>query len=61
VRRLLTQVFIDAATRCRAEQNDPNFPAKHDGKTFAQFYGTGNLKNAFNRCVAMKAKAQELE
>src|ERR671937_1382015 len=30
-----------ANSLCRAEQNDPNFAATHDGKTFAQFYGTG--------------------
>jgi hypothetical protein len=41
---------------CRAEQNDPNFPAKHGGKTFAQFYGTGNLSNAFGNCVSRKAR-----
>ena len=47
----------NAAQRCRAEQNDPNFAATHGGKTFAQFYGTGrNGNNAFGRCVSSKAQ-----
>jgi hypothetical protein len=56
---LALQDLTTANQQCRAEQNDTNFPASHNGKTFAQFYGTGNLKNAFGRCVSMKAKAQE--
>jgi hypothetical protein len=46
-----------ANTLCRAEQADPNFAATHDGKTFVQFYGTPNGKNAFARCVSLKAKS----
>ena len=53
------QDLLTAAQQCTAEQNDANFAANHAGKTFAQFYGTGNLKNAYGRCVSMKAKAQE--
>ena len=47
-----------AAQQCRAEQNDPNFAASHGGKTFEQFYGSGQSgKNAFGKCVSAKAKA----
>lgn len=47
----------NAAKQCRAEQQDANFAATHDGKTFAQFYGTNpNGKNAFGKCVSAKAK-----
>jgi hypothetical protein len=45
-----------ARAQCAAEQADPNFPASHDGETFAQFYGTGKGANAFGRCVSGKAK-----
>src|SRR5919199_655745 len=45
-----------ASTLCRAEQADPNFAADHAGKTFAQFYGKGNGKDAFGNCVALKAR-----
>jgi hypothetical protein len=48
----------NAVDECRAEQSDPNFAAGHDGKTFDQFYGTGNGKNAFGKCVSGKAKAE---
>jgi hypothetical protein len=48
----------NAASECRAEQSDPNFAATHSGKTFAQFYGTGNGKNAFGKCVSGKARAE---
>jgi hypothetical protein len=42
---------------CRAEQADPNFASSHDGKTFAQFYGSGaKHKNAFGNCVSLKAR-----
>jgi hypothetical protein len=47
-----------AQSACTAEQNDANFAATHDGKTFAQFYGTGKSgSNAFGRCVSGKANA----
>lgn len=49
----------NAAKQCRAEQDDSNFAAAHEGKTFAQVYGTGNGKNAFGRCVSSKAKTAE--
>jgi hypothetical protein len=45
-----------ANTLCRAEQADPNFASAHGGKTFAQFYGKGNGKNAFGNCVSLKAR-----
>lgn len=50
------QNLTTAAGACRTEQNDANFAANH-GKTFDQTYGTGNLKNAFGKCVSAKAKA----
>ncbi|HVL96608.1 MAG TPA: hypothetical protein VM266_12175 [Solirubrobacteraceae bacterium] len=47
-----------AAKACRAERDDANFAASHDGKTFDEFYGTGkNRKNAFGKCVSSKSKA----
>jgi hypothetical protein len=52
----------NASKACSAEQDDPNFAATHDGKTFAQFYGTNkNGKNAFGKCVSKKAKAAAQE
>jgi hypothetical protein len=51
-----------AAKECKAERADPDFPAAHDGKTFQEFYGTGKKgRNAFGRCVSMKAKAKKAE
>jgi hypothetical protein len=46
-----------ANSLCRAEQADVAFAATHGGKTFAQFYGAGNDKNAFARCVSLKARS----
>jgi hypothetical protein len=47
-----------ASAACTTEQNDPNFAAAHDGKTFAQFYGANkNDRNAFGKCVSQKAQA----
>ncbi|MDX6481131.1 MAG: hypothetical protein QOG85_1641 [Gaiellaceae bacterium] len=47
-----TQVQSSAQDTCTAQQNDPTFPASHDGKTFAQYYGTvPNGSNAFGNCV----------
>lgn len=51
------QNLAPAPAACRAEQSDTNFAANHGGKTFDQAYGTGNLKNAFGKCVSAKAKA----
>ena len=49
---------INAARACKAEQQDPNFAATHDGKTFNEFYGTNaNDNNAFGKCVSSKAQA----
>jgi hypothetical protein len=49
---------VSARSACTAEQADPNFAASHDGKSFAEFYGTGkNHKNAFGQCVSSKTKA----
>lgn len=54
----VNQAHVNASEACRAEQADANFAASHGGKTFAQFYGTNaNDKNAFGKCVALKAKA----
>ncbi|HWN21512.1 MAG TPA: hypothetical protein VNP93_06030, partial [Gaiellaceae bacterium] len=48
----------EASAACEAEQADVGFPAAHDGKTFAQFYGVGKRgANALNRCTQAKAKA----
>jgi hypothetical protein len=53
---------VSARSACSAEQADPNFAASHDGKTFAEYYGTGpNHKNAFGKCVSSKAKAASEE
>jgi hypothetical protein len=47
-----------AVAACRAEQADPNFPASHDGKSFAQFYGKGRHGGgAFSHCVQSKREA----
>jgi hypothetical protein len=47
----------NAAKQCKAEREDANFAASHDGKSFAQFYGTGpKRKNAYGKCVSAKAK-----
>jgi hypothetical protein len=49
---------ISAREACSAEQADPNFAASHDGKSFAEFYGTGpQHRNAFGKCVSSKAKS----
>jgi hypothetical protein len=47
-----------AAKQCKAERNDPNFAASHDGKTFEQAYADGEkAKKAFGKCVTSKATA----
>jgi hypothetical protein len=52
----------NAAQTCRAEKADPNFAASHDGKTFAQFYGTNaNGANAFGKCVSTLARAKSAD
>ena len=52
------QVTASAKATCTAQQADPNFAATHDGKTFAQFYGSGKSdRNAYDRCVSTVAKA----
>ncbi len=53
---------LSARSACQAEQNDPNFAASHDGKSFAEFYGNGPKgANAFARCVSSKVKAARAE
>jgi hypothetical protein len=60
--RTLHQNAQNAAKQCRAEQADATFAATHDGKTFAQFYGTNSdLSNAFGNCVALKTAASNAE
>jgi hypothetical protein len=50
----------NAAKQCKAERDDAAFADTHDGKTFAQFYGTGpHGNNAFGKCVSSKAKTQQ--
>lgn len=47
-----------AKATCTAEQADTNFAATHEGKTFDQYYGTGNKEqNAFANCVKIVANA----
>jgi hypothetical protein len=47
--------FKSAARECAAERSDEGFAAGHDGKTFAEFYGTNaNKRNAFGKCVSSK-------
>jgi hypothetical protein len=56
------QSRISARSACNTEQSDANFAASHDGKSFAEFYGTGpKHANAFGRCVSSKAKAASAE
>lgn len=53
---------VSTRSACAAEQSDPDFAASHDGKSFAEFYGTGPRgANAFGRCVSSKAKAARIE
>ncbi|MEP6910724.1 MAG: hypothetical protein ABI896_09895 [Actinomycetota bacterium] len=52
---------VSARSACSAEKADPTFADSHDGKTFDQFYGTGNGANAFGKCVSSKAKAASTE
>ena len=53
---------LSARSSCSTEQADANFAAAHDGKTFAEYYGTGpNHRNAFGKCVSSKAKASSDE
>jgi hypothetical protein len=49
-----------ATSACQAERADANFSASHSGKTFDQFYGGQGKadKNAFGKCISMKAQAQ---
>jgi hypothetical protein len=56
------QSRISARSACNTERSDPNFAASHDGKSFAEFYGTGPRgANAFGRCVSSKAKSASTE
>src|SRR5919202_2372803 len=55
--QVVAQTQQSAQQLCTAEQSDANFATAHAGKTFAQFYGTGNGNNAFGRCVSQKAKS----
>ena len=44
-----------AARACGAERSDEGFAAAHDGKEFAEFYGSNaNKRNAFGKCVSSK-------
>jgi hypothetical protein len=56
------QARLNASKQCRAEQSDAAFAATHDGKTFAQFYGTNaNGSNAFGNCVSLRTKLLQSE
>lgn len=53
----------NAAKACKAELADANFAAGHNGKTFAQHYGSTSANaqgkgNAFGKCVSQKASAK---
>jgi len=53
---------LAATTSCKTEADDTGFAANHDGKTFAQFYGTNdNDSNAFGKCTSQKARATVAE
>ena len=50
---------MNAARTCKAQQADATFASTHDGKTFAEFYGTNeNDRNAYGKCVSAVAKTQ---
>jgi hypothetical protein len=49
----------NAAKQCKAERQDSGFAAAHGGKTFEQFYGTGNGNNAYGKCVSQNAKQRK--
>jgi hypothetical protein len=57
-----SQDISNAAKACKSQRSDQNFAASHNGKTFAQFYGTnggsahGAGANAFGKCVSTIAK-----
>lgn len=52
------QVDASAQDTCTAQQSDPTFAATHNGKSFAQYYGTGqNGTDAFGKCVSLVAGA----
>lgn len=52
----------EATTACKAEQADAGFAAAHDGKSFAQVYGSGkNGVNALNRCIQSKRVTESAE
>ena len=58
VARFQSTSVVNAASACLSELNDASFATSHDGKTFAQFYGTNtDLSNAFGKCVAKKLEA----
>jgi len=60
--RKLHQNGQNAAQQCRAEQSDLAFAARHDGKTFAEYYGTNaDDSNAFGQCVSLKAALTNAE
>jgi len=51
---LAQQNASTAAALCRTERASAGFAATHGGKKFAWFYGKGNPKIAYSRCVAAK-------
>jgi hypothetical protein len=55
------QALSTAKSDCKTEQaqSDADFAATHDGKTFAQQYGTNkDGKNAYGKCVSQHARAE---
>lgn len=52
------QVQASAQDSCSAQQSDPTFSASHNGKTFAEYYGTNpSGSNAYGKCVSGIASA----
>ena len=48
----------DATATCQAQQADANFPATHDGKSFAQFYQPEDTMSSFDKCVDENSHGQ---
>lgn len=48
-----------AAATCQAQENDPTFPASHNGLSFTQYYAVNPAEpnDAFGRCVDATASA----
>ena len=48
----------NASKSCKAELADANFATGHEGKSFAQYYGSNkNGKNAMGKCVSQAVRS----